>query len=152
LRASDLTRLSLEHQRFIRNQAHASESKKKPRSVKPTGYGETFDSQLELDFAAELENSLIGRRIREWRYHPLRFRLAPNVTYTPDFMLVHLDESFALYEVKGSWKMKNARDSRTRLEIAAYRYPWFQWIAITRDREGVWREEPINCDNGGDPQ
>jgi len=141
--ASDLTRLSPEHQRFIRNQAHNSERKKKPRVAKPTGYGETFDSPLELDFAAELESLMRNRQIREWRYHPLRFRLAPNVSYTPDFMLVHLNESLALYEVKGSWKMKNARDSRTRLEIAAYRYPWFQWHAVTRV-DGAWSYKQIS--------
>ena len=149
MRGVDLLRLSPRHQALIKNQAHASEAKKKPRAPKPAAFGEEFDSQLEVDFAWELERQRLAGLIAEWRYHPLRFRIAKNVTYTPDFltvaseMLPHTGD-LTFIEVKGSWLGKNARDSRTRLQVAAYLYQWFGWEAVTRI-DGVWQFETIHA-------
>ena len=144
----DLERLSPKHQAYIRKRQHSSETHRKPqdRRPKPTGLGEVFDSQLELDFAQVLQGWMLDQTISEWRYHPLRFRLAPSVTYEPDFLIVpHLNEfPLTIYETKGSWLSKNARDSRTRLQIAAHRYPWFHWYAATREK-GVWQYEVIHA-------
>lgn len=137
-----LERLSPEHQRFVKNRSRASENQKKPKAAKPTALGEVFDSKLELNFAWELERRRLARIIEEWRYHSMRFRLAPNVTYTPDFC-ARCGDRLTFYEVKGSWKMKNARDSRTRLQIAAYVYWWFGWQAVTQE-DGQWVFEVIH--------
>ena len=150
----DTSRLSPLHQRFIKKQAHESEQRKKPRKEKPTLFGEEFDSVLELDFACELEQWRLNRVIHEWRYHPLRFRLAPNVTHEPDFMTVthwrDADTELTIYEVKGSWDMKNARDARTRLQIAAYSFQWFGWQAVTR-KNGLWQFEVIHANQAEEP-
>ena len=143
----DLSRLSPRHQSLIRKHQRLSEINKKPKAKKskPTAFDEEFDSQLELDFAEELELWRLEGHISEWRYHPMRFRLARCVTYEPDFLripLSSLDAAQTFYEVKGSWKMKNARDSRTRLEACASLNWWFKWQAVTLEN-GIWRYETI---------
>ena len=149
MREADLLRLSPRHQALIKKQAHASEAVKKPRAPKPAAFGEEFDSQLELDFAWELERQRLAGLICEWRYHPLRFRIAKNVTYTPDFLTVASEilphtGDLTFIEVKGSWKQKGGRDSRTRLQVAAYLYQWFGWVGVTRV-DGVWQCEVIHA-------
>ena len=144
----DIDRLSPRHQAFIRKQAHVSEQHKKPRPSKPIAFGEEFDSQLEVDFAGELEIKKATREISEWHYHPLRFRIGKNVTYTPDFLTAEPStcdwaDRFTIYEVKGSWESKNARDSRTRLQVAAYMYQFFSWQAVTREK-GIWHYETVH--------
>jgi hypothetical protein len=143
-----LEQLSERHQRLIRKQAHTSESFRKPRKAKPSAFGEEFDSLLELDFAYELGLWIGNGAIAYWRYHLLRFRIAKNVSYTPDFFTEgRLGGAFAglaVFEVKGSWKMKNARDARTKLEVAAYQNQWCSWHAVTRDK-GIWKVETIHA-------
>ena len=145
----DIERLSPHHRAHIASQQKLSESAKKPRKApKPEllAYGEVFDSKLEVDFAGELERWRREDLIADWRYHPVRFRLARNVTYTPDFLTVRTASPLVItmYEVKGSWKQKGARDSRTRLQIAAYQFQWFSWYGVTRDRD-VWNFEQIHA-------
>ncbi len=139
----DLDRLSPHHQRFIARSVRVSEQNKKPQTKKPEALGEEFDSKLELDFAWELERRRLSGAIDEWRYHPLKFRIAKNATYEPDF-LSRTGKRFTIYEVKGSWKQKGGRDSRTRLQVAAYMYQWFAWKGVTRAKGGKWVFEAIH--------
>ena len=141
----EIERLSAEHRNFIRQQDHTRGQLKKPKLPAPTAYGYEFDSKLELAFSQILEAWRARGTIAEWRYHAMRFRLSSNCTYEPDFCTVEPDSlRIALYEVKGSWKMKNARDSRTRLSIAASMYPFFAWYGVTRP-DGEWYYETINA-------
>ena len=144
MRPSDLSRLSAYHQALIQKFARVSERNRKPDAKKkPEALGEEFDSQLELEFAWELERRRLAGVIDDWFYHPMKFRIAKNCTYEPDFMAC-CGTRFSVYEVKGSWKSKNARDSRTRLQVAAYRYQFFSWKGVTRDKEGKWIFETIH--------
>lgn len=129
-----LEQLSPEHQAFIRKHAHVGEEFKKPRTPKPTWRGIEFDTALEVQFAQEeLEPKQLAGFIQEWAYHPIKVRLALNCTYEPDFWAWRSDTDVTIYEVKGSWLAKNARDSRTRLSIAASMYWRWQWRGVTRD-------------------
>lgn len=113
-----------------------------------------FDSQLERDYASEL-NSLGYTVMREgWTFH-----LPGGVDYTPDFV-AWMSESIGyhtglrlignrkifVYEVKGNLKQKNARDSRTRFKIAAGLYPCFTFVWVTRNAAGHWIETEIKHD------
>ena len=139
-----IDRLSPAHRARVREQLAMV---KKPKKEKPKSLslGIEFDSRLELDFADWLDGELAARRISQWKYHALRFQLAPGLTYTPDFLAVpnRPGGSTNIYEVKGSWKMKNARDSRTRLKIAAWHYSWLNWYGVTRGDDGDWEFETI---------
>ena len=88
-----------------------------------------------------------GSVVDEWRYHPIRVRLARNCTYEPDFGVWDKDGLLTLCEVKGSWLAKNARDSRTRLIIAASMFHRWAWLAVTRE-SGIWRFERMSLTEG----
>jgi hypothetical protein len=141
----DISRLSQRHQAFVKNNEKHGEIYKKPCKEKPKALGEAFDSLLELDYAWELERQRLAGEIDEWRYHPLKFRIAKNCTYEPDF-LSRKGQQFIIDEVKGSWKQKGGRDSRTRLEVAAFMYQWFSWRGVLREK-GVWCLELIHSTN-----
>jgi len=99
--------------------------------------GSLFDSQLECDFYAEL----LARGLIVCP-HPFTLHMPGGVDYTPDFMAWFADKLWpAVYEVKGSGKAKNARDSRTRFRIAAGLYPCFTWVWVTRSPRGAWIEK-----------
>ncbi len=139
-------RLSPHHQVAVRRQLEDSEEPREPKP-KLTLYGIDFDSRLELDYAFVLEARKRYGAILDWRYHPMRFRIAPGKTYEPDFLALSVSTcdwaaAITIYEVKGSWDSKNARDSRIRLEVAASLNYWFRWVAVTRDK-GVWNYETI---------
>jgi hypothetical protein len=142
--AVDISRLSPEHQAFIKSHSKASVQYQKPKKAKAVAYGIEFDSNDEALLAVELEEWKRQGKIDDWRYHPIKVRLAVGCMYTPDFGALHSDTGhWALYEYKGSWKMKNARDSRTRLKIAAELYPWWMWYGVTKEK-GVWQFEQIS--------
>lgn len=64
-------------------------------------------------------------------YEPFTLRLEGG-EYTPDFLFVDAETLVVtLVEVKGSWRAKNARDSRTKLRAAAARYWFFGWLALS---------------------
>ena len=143
-----MTRLNVEqlsptHRALVRKAEKQRERNQKPDAkVKPSAFGEEFDSNTELNFAVELEGWRCRGTIDEWRYHAMKFRIAQHCTYEPDF-LTRQGGRFIIYEVKGSWKQKGGRDSRTRLQVAAYLYQWFSWQGVTFDK-GVWRFEEIH--------
>jgi hypothetical protein len=131
----DISRLSPEHQAFIKRQSKTSDNYRKPKKEKPVKYDNAFDSGLEIQYADEAEAYKKIGRIDSWMYHPIRVRLAHGCNYTPDFGLRMLGE-FVLIETKGSWKAKGARDSRTRLQIAQQMFPWWIWVDVTKDKHG----------------
>jgi hypothetical protein len=135
----DIDTLSPEHQRFVKKQMRESDRKRKPKAQKPMCYGVAFDSKLEIEFAQQLFAFQTIWRIDSWMYHPIRVSLAPGCTYTPDFA-ARVNGEFVLFETKGSWKAKNARDSHTRLVIAQKLFPWWIWVAVTKDKHGFLYE------------
>ncbi len=139
-----LDRLSAHHRAFIEKQVRASERHQKPRKEKPQGFGEEFDSAYELQYAQYLDARRLRGAIERWWYHPMKFRIGKNATYEPDF-LTKSGTHFVVHEVKGSWKAKNARDGRTRLEVSAYLYQFFTWQAVTKGERGEWAFETIHA-------
>jgi hypothetical protein len=143
----DTSRLSPEHQDYIRKILARNEQYKKPKKskkAKPVAYGIEFDSPLEASFADELVVWKHKGLIDDWRHHPIKVSLAAGCWYTPDFSALHTATGhYALYEVKGSWKQKGGRDSRTRLKIAASLYPQWMWYGVTRPNDD-WAIETIS--------
>lgn len=96
-----------------------------------------FDSDLERDYALELT----ARGLR-WHYHGLTLNLGSGLTYTPDFDYFDPRGFTVVIEVKGSRRMKNARDSLTRWKVAAAMYPQHHWLWVERFDDGRWNERP----------
>ena len=96
-------------------------------------------NKTETKYSVQLEMLKLSEQIKEWRFEPLKFRLAKNTFYTPDFLVV-TDNRFEIHEVKGGfWR----DDARVKIKVAANLYPWFKWIAAQLIR-GEWKIEEIN--------
>jgi hypothetical protein len=71
-------------------------------------------------------------------FEPIKFRLADGAWYTPDFISQGAGGSLVAWETKGFWR----EAARIRIKVAADKYPWIQFIAVTRDRKtGEWKYE-----------
>lgn len=71
-----------------------------------------------------------------WRkFEGMKFRLADNTFYTPDFAVMLSNGQIELHEVKGFWQ----DDARVKIKVAADMYP-FRFIAIKKDGKG-WKVE-----------
>jgi hypothetical protein len=71
--------------------------------------------------------------ILAWRFGSLNFRLAEKACwFKPDFLVV-VDGGFEIHEVKGHWE----DDARVKIKVAADLFPWFLFVAVTRDK-GSW--------------
>jgi hypothetical protein len=94
-----------------------------------------YDSKLEAAWAQRLKLDLQAGLIAGWMHHPFSFRLAEGVRYTVDF-ITWGEEGTVCYECKG-WH-KNMRDSLTRLQWAAQRFPFHKWRKVVREK-GQWQ-------------
>lgn|SRR5574340_836437 len=103
----------------------------------------TFDSQLEADRAHYLYGLQLAGDVKVYVHHPFPVPLAKKgLSYTPDFLVWWADGRITVEEVKGSLKQKNARDSRSRLKMAADKFPMFEWQLVMRVRR-EWRVRRI---------
>lgn len=77
-----------------------------------------------------------------FRFEGLKFRLADNTFYTPDFAVMRADGSLEAHEVKGHWQ----DDARVKIKVAADLYP-VRFIAVTAQTKkagGGWAEEAFS--------
>lgn len=82
----------------------------------------------------QLKAGVLAGRFISIRYEPVSFRLAPNTTYTPDFMVVFADGHIEFHETKGTWKGRGQDNARTKLKVTAEMYPEFTFKAIVIKR------------------
>ena len=68
---------------------------------------------------------------KTYTFESLKFRLADNTWYTPDFMVIE-DGRVVIYEVKGGFFRD---DARAKFKVAAEMNPWFVW------RWAVWKDK-----------
>ncbi len=101
-----------------------------------------YDSKLEARYAQYLHCLKYGKEIDHWHYHPFTLLLPGGIKYTPDFAVCY-DSGFVgfyrveIHELKGHMRMKNVRDSVTRLRIAQGLFPWL-WFKIISRSKGQW--------------
>ena len=87
-----------------------------------------------------LHGLLLAGDIRQYRYEPMRFNLAPLTTITPDFQVVTKEGQMEYHEVKGFAR----EDAMAKLKICARLYPEWKFWLVKRKR-GVWelKELPV---------
>jgi len=93
---------------------------------------EAYGAQLELEKQAGL--------ITWYAFEPIKLRLGKNTFYTPDYGVRLESGELELREVKGFWR----DDARVKIKTAAYLYPIFRFVAVTKQKEregGGWRRE-----------
>lgn len=90
-------------------------------------------NKTETDFFLHLQNLTSGKI----RFNELRFELANNTHFKPDFTV----DARTIYEAKGPWA---SRDAFVRLKVAARLWPEFTWfLATRRARNGGWNIQEI---------
>jgi hypothetical protein len=141
------------YDRALHGEAPAATKRLWPRWVVVGRQSCHFRSGTELARAGHLQ--LVARR---WWHQAITFVLPGGVRYTADFLWEPGSGDFMLpdsrrivEEVKFDWATKNARDSRTRLRIAAALFPEFEFRAVSRPpadpgsrRRVGWLEEVIH--------
>ena len=75
-----------------------------------------------------------------FKFEGVKFRLADNTFYSPDFAVMMSDGRMQIHEVKGFWQ----DDARVKIKVAADLYP-FEFVAVKakakKDGGGWSREE-----------
>ena len=68
--------------------------------------GVTYDSQLEIDYANYLKE-----KGYKYIYHPKPIQLTPNISYTPDFIVIYPSGRVDIIETKGYNQYSYQRDN-----------------------------------------
>jgi hypothetical protein len=84
-------------------------------------------NRTEAAYAAVLEQAKQSGEILWFKFEGLKFRLADNTFYTPDFAVMLSSGEIEIREVKGFW----TDDARVKIKVAADLYP-FKFTAIKR--------------------
>jgi hypothetical protein len=90
-------------------------------------------------YDCSLRSRQIAGEILWYKFEGIKFRLADNTFYTPDFIVMLANGEMEAHEVKGFWQ----DDARAKIKIAADMYP-FRFIAIraeAKKRGGGWAIE-----------
>jgi hypothetical protein len=93
-------------------------------------------NKTEAEYASRLEIFKKSGLLSDYRFEAVKLRLANLTTYTPDFLVIDVDGSIVFHEVKGFWM----DDARVKIKVAAELYPWFHFIAATKNK-GNWELE-----------
>jgi hypothetical protein len=96
-------------------------------------------NKTEAAYAAHLADRQYAGEVVWFLFEGVKFRLADNTFYTPDFSVMLADGSLEAHEVKGHWQ----DDARVKIKVAADRFP-VRFIAVRalpkRDGGGWARE------------
>ena len=88
-------------------------------------------NKLEAEYAQLLGLLKHGRDILDWRFEPIKLRLAHTTFYTPDFLVIQAD-GFEFHETKGFMR----DDAAVKLKVAAQLYPWFTFVLVQKSKSG----------------
>ena len=80
---------------------------------------------IESAYANVLEMRKRAGEVEWYAFEGMKFRLADNTFYTPDFSVMLTSGQVELHEVKGFW----TDDARVKIKVAASLFP-FQFIAV----------------------
>lgn len=93
-------------------------------------------NKLEAAYSQILEVALRAGEISWYAFEPATLRIAPGLTYTPDFIVMR-DSKVEGHECKGFARPQDI----ARLKAAAGKFPW-RFLYVTRDR-GKWNTEEV---------
>lgn len=82
-------------------------------------------NNTEAAYAQHLQGLQHAGEILWHRFEGMKFRLADNTFYTPDFMVMLNTGALEAHEVKGYWQ----DDARAKIKVAAEMYP-VRFIAV----------------------
>ena len=111
-------------------------AQKSKQSVQALGRLKTGEmNKTEAAYEAHLAALQFSGEILWYKFEGLKFRLADNTFYTPDFAVLLASGALEAHEVKGQW----LDDARVKIKVAASIYP-LQFIGVQKDGKG-WKYE-----------
>ncbi len=112
------------------------------QSFKALGRNRNGQNKTEAAHALDLEMRKRVGEVEDYRWEPLRLKLAKDCTYEPDFMVLMADHSVEFHEVKGGFITD---DGMVKARVAAQMFPWFTFRLYQYDRKGckVWELEAL---------
>lgn len=84
-------------------------------------------NQTEAEYGKHLELLKIAGEVAWYKFEGMKFRLADNTFYTPDFTVMLSDGALQAHEVKGFWE----DDAKVKIKVAADMYP-IEFIAVKK--------------------
>jgi len=102
-------------------QAPAKQQYKFPEPKEPKQRMNQTEKRYEQDY---LWPKYQNGEVWDYRFEPIKFRLADNTFYTPDFLVVKVT-GLEVHEIKGSYERE---DARVKWKTAAELFPWFQFV------------------------
>lgn len=108
-------------------------------------------NKTEAAFADKLRNEQLAGVTLWWAFGSIKFRLADNTWFTPDFAAMYRDGSLWLIDVKGCSKKDgeytafSEEDARVKIKVVAENYPMTFAVAyrLPNKAGGEWRIEEV---------
>ena len=97
-------------------------------------------NNLEFDYSKKLELGKIAGDVLWYAFESMKFRLADNTYYTPDFIVMRGDRTLEVHEVKGHARIFQD-DAKVKIKVAASMMPIFKFkvvIPIPKNKGGGW--------------
>jgi len=89
-------------------------------------------NRTEERYAQLLESMKINGEIWDWKFEAIKFILAPNTSYTPDFQVIYEDRC-EFHEIKGFVR----EDAIAKFKVCAAKFPEFGFKMIKLEK-GNW--------------
>jgi hypothetical protein len=93
-------------------------------------------NKTELAYKLHLADRIVAGEVDWVKFEGLKFRLADNTFYTPDFAVMLSSGEMEAHEVKGYWQ----EDAKVKIKVAASMFP-FRFVAVrakTKKEGGGW--------------
>lgn len=116
----------------------------KRRGVRARGRHKTGEmNKLEREYADHLRLRMAAGEVAFFMFESVKFRLADNTYYTPDFFVMGAGGEIEFHEVKGLWQQKQGparvgwqEDARVKIKVAASMFP-FYFFAVSKSKRGT---------------
>jgi hypothetical protein len=98
-------------------------------------------NKTEARYAHHLNGRVQVKDVLDWRFEPIKLRLADNTYLTMDFAVILWDGTIELHDVKAYWKKAGKvaieDDAAVKVKVAAELYPWFTFRTVW-EQDGRW--------------
>lgn len=117
------------------------------RSTKTFALGRLKQGEMnktEKAYQRYLDERMVAGEIIWWRFEGIKFRLADNTFYTPDFAVMLPNGEIEIHETKGSLSFIQD-DAKVKIKIAADIFPFkFKLIApMAKKNGGGWEIKEV---------
>lgn len=98
-------------------------------------------NKTERAYSVLLEEEKRQGLVIDWKFHPMRIRLADNTFYEVDFLVLHADMRLAIHETKGGYTTDKGQ---MKIKLCAEVLPYFRMvkaIKLPAKQGGGWKRE-----------